>query len=277
VSKYAWPWDQDTQSWSLEADPRYQVKDFTLAKINAGEPGYDMLIDGHVVDAAYKCEEAFARLEARYEYEDHGADLELARTRLRQARERLLDRYPRVARDGVLSSILEGLADALGAGPELDVSAAQPREPDMLFRARIAENADIVLDASQCVVLEVAPADARQAPRRATITDVSTVIAALTDALAAQYSALAEAEKSRQDGPDEKRRSEGRLTRREAVEHLAELTHAQRGHIIAVVDRAQRYQRLGEQRFQAAGGSDAVFLVSWSQDGFWRVVPAEKA
>jgi hypothetical protein len=266
VSKYAWPWDRDTQSWSLEADPRYQVRDFTLAKINAGEPGYDMLIDGHVVDSAGTAESAFDQLEARYEYEAHSADLELARTRLRQARERLLERYPRAARDGVLNSVLDGLGDALGAGPELDVAAAQPGEPaergSGFFARLLTPDLAIGVDGSQTIVLVVTEPRGKML-RVVAVTDVDAFKAALDDARTAQRIALEEADTARLRGVDEARRARGQLTQSEAVEWLTgeDEEKLSRSAAVVLVDGVRR------------GRAASVALAGMTYDGTYWIVP----
>jgi hypothetical protein len=215
MSRYAWSWDQDSKSWSLAADPRCQVKDFTIAKINAGEPGYEMLIDGHVVDSASTADEAFAKLECVYEYEEHGAELALARLRLGQARARLAERYPRAAGDPQLLSILEGLGDALGVGPE---AVAEDRAPDA-WRRQLEPDLWLVVDASQCIVLEVTT-PAGRVLRRVTVGNAMVTSAMLAAAQAEQRRILTEADDARVMGVHDRRLAEGRLTKREAVEWL---------------------------------------------------------
>jgi hypothetical protein len=83
------------------------------------------------------------------------SDLPLARLRWGQACERIAERYPRAARDGQLASILEGLGDALGVGPEAtDPERAQARETDV-WRTQLSPDLWMAVDASLCVVLEV--------------------------------------------------------------------------------------------------------------------------
>jgi hypothetical protein len=64
VTRYQWTWDQESTSWSLEADPRYWVRDFKISN-----PVYKMAVDGHEVGEALTSDDAFYRLEARYEAE----------------------------------------------------------------------------------------------------------------------------------------------------------------------------------------------------------------
>lgn len=103
----SYTWTQEGRRWTLDAAPRYAVE-------SRATGGYTQLIDGHEVDTVSTLSLARARLECVYEYEEHGAELELARLRLRQARERLAERYPRAASDPQMLSILAGLEDALG-------------------------------------------------------------------------------------------------------------------------------------------------------------------
>jgi hypothetical protein len=214
-SKYAWSWDRDSRSWSLEADPRYQVKDFEIS-----HPCYRMFIDGYEVDQAGSAAAAFAQLETRYEYEEHGAELALARLRLRQARERLEERFPRAAKDPALVSILEGLEDALGEGPEA-AGQAPEREPD-IYRRQLSPDLAVVLDASCCIVLEVSEGTAGRVLRRVAVGDMAAYRTALDDAHVVQRVKADEAEERRLAGRDEKRQAEGKLDRPVAVEWLME-------------------------------------------------------
>ena len=254
MSKYAWPWDQDSKSWSLAANPRYQVRDF---KISA--PRYDMLIHGHVVDSAGTAAEAFAKLECTYEYEEHRAELELARLRLRQARERITSRFPAAARDGQLASILEGLDDALGRGPE----AAEPEStaPDLAaFDRLLGPDLAIGVDGSANIVLVVTNPRGKLL-RVVTVGDVGAFKSALDDARTAQHIALDEAEGRRITGLDDKRRSEGRLTRSEAVEWLTAKGPVSR----------QRAVHMTRALSEGAAGGPLTLGMQF-EDGYW-VVP----
>ena len=144
------------------------------------------------------------------------SDLPLARLRWRQAGARIAERYPRVARDGQLASLFEGLGDALGVGPE---AADTSRASTDIFRQPFGPELIVVVDASQCILLEVTTAMGRVV-RRPVIGDVAKFKHLLDLALEAQAIALADAEEERMTGIDDKRRSEGRLTRAEAVEWL---------------------------------------------------------
>jgi hypothetical protein len=177
-----------------------------------------MLVGGYEVDSADTAELAMARLAAVFEYNEHGSELELARLRLRQARERLTERFPTAARDAQLASVLEGLGDALGAGPE----AAEPVVPSPAagrFGRLLTPDLAIVVDGSGGIVLVVTEPQGKLL-RKVTVTDVDAFKAALDDARVAQQVALEEADEARLRGPDEKRRAEGKLTRSEAVEWL---------------------------------------------------------
>ena len=215
MSRYAWPWDQDAKAWSLQADPRYQVRDFTFTR-----PEYDMLIDGHVVDSRSTLVAAFEALECRYEYEEHGAELELARLRLRQARERLAERYPRAASDPQLASILSGLEDALGRGPE----AAEPEPEDSPKGTLLTPDLLVAFDGA-CIVLVVTEPYGRLL-RKVTIPDVDAAKAALDRAREQQRIAMEEADNARVMGRFDRLRSEGKLSRSEAVDWLTDHGHS---------------------------------------------------
>jgi hypothetical protein len=83
------------------------------------------------------------------------SDLPLARLRWRQATGRIAERFPRTARDGQLASILEGLGDALGVGPEAtDSDYAEAQKTD-IWRKQLSPVLWVVVEASTNVVLEV--------------------------------------------------------------------------------------------------------------------------
>jgi hypothetical protein len=240
--------------WTLDADPRYSVE-------RAGVSDYRALIDGHEVDGADSAEGAQAQLEVRYEYEQHASDLALARTRLRQARQRLLDRYPRAARDGKLSSILDGLGDALGAGPELDVSDAQPRKPG-LFARQVTPELVAGTDSSQCVVLLVGGAGHRDPVRTVTVPDVDALKAALDDARAVQHGAEVDRQRHR--------RASGRLTQAEALEWLT----GPRGWsgVPGTAAQAVADMRAGQESLPALAAADE----GMTYDSTYWVIPAEQ-
>ena len=254
-------WTQEGRRWTLDADPRYAVQSRgTLS-------GYEMLIDGFEVDTASTLPEARVRLEARYEYEEHAADLELARLRLRQAQERLTERFPRGARDPKLASILAGLGDALGNGP----AAGEGAPAGDRWRVQLSPDLALAVDDSQCIVFEVSDSYGHVV-RRPVVSDAARVREELRTAQALQRELLDKADEQRRTGPDEKCRAEGRYTRPEAAQFLYEATRRQRTHIIAVLDRARQYAHLKGQpeRFESARGN---FLVSY--DGtYWIVAPA---
>jgi hypothetical protein len=252
-------WTQEGPRSTLSADPRYAVED-------CGPDGFLMFIDGYEVDSAESLESACAQLAARYEYEAHSADLELARTRLRQARERLLERYPRAARDGVLNSVLDGLGDALGAGPELDVAAAQPGEPaergSGFFARLLTPDLAIGVDGSQTIVLVVTEPRGKML-RVVAVTDVDAFKAALDDARTAQRIALEEADTARLRGVDEARRARGQLTQSEAVEWLTgeDEEKLSRSAAVVLVDGVRR------------GRAASVALAGMTYDGTYWIVP----
>ena len=159
-----------------------------------------------------------------------------------------------------------------GKGPASLVTEVTPTELDGL-RIQLTPDLALLLDASQCIVLEVTdPAAGGEALRRITVTDVDAFKAGLHDVREAQRAVLREADLRRVAGPDEKRRAEGRYTKTEAAAFLFEATHAPRSRILAVLIRAPRRHELGREpeRFGTVQGE---FLVSY--DGsHWVVVPA---
>lgn len=167
-------------------------------------------------------------------------------------------------------------AGAYGRTPASLVTEVALAEPGKgTFGRQLTPELVVATDGSQCVVLLVGGTGPADPIRKVAVTDVTAFKGALDDALAAQQEALTAADRQRYRGPDEKRRAEGRLTRSEAVAYLAEQTRRQRGHVVAVVSRAQEYPRLGPERFQSASVTGSpVFLVGYA-DGYWQVVPAE--
>jgi len=236
-------WTHDGQRWALSAAPRYAVG-------YRGEGDYPMFIDGHEVDSASTDAEARGKMECVYEYEEHGAELALARLRLSQARARLAERYPRAAGDPQLLSILEGLGDALGVGPE----AGEPeREPDA-WRCQLEPDLWLVVDASQCIVLEVTT-PAGRVVRRVTVGNPMVVSAMLTVAQAEQRRILTEADNERVMGIHDRRRAEGRLTKSEAVEWLVRRYQVGRNRAIRVVRELEAGAALpGELEMTYSGG-----------------------
>lgn len=257
VSTYAWT--QEGPRWKLDADDRYQVEQFDDPWLACP---YLMLIGGHVVDSASTAEQAREILETRYEYEEHAADLEMARLRLRQARERLASRFPAAARDGQLGSILEGLEECIGRGPE----AAEPEQVSPLDAGRLlSPDLALVVDGSANIVLVVMEpyGGQQQVVRTVTVGNVDAFKAALDDARTAQQLALEEAGQRRAQGPDEHRRAQGRLDRREAVDWLVARGPVSRQRAVHMV------RALSEG---ALGVPHALGMTY--EDGCWRV-PAE--
>jgi hypothetical protein len=152
------------------------------------------------------------------EAEEYGPDIELARLRLRQATERIVGRFPATARDGQLASILEGLGDALGAGPEAtDPHYAEAQETD-IWRKQLLPVLWVVVEASTNVVLELTTPHGRVLSR--VLVSAVELGGTLGHAAAFARAAADEAEGKRMAGIDDRRRSEGRLTKSEAVEWL---------------------------------------------------------
>jgi len=185
----------------------------------------------------------------------------LARLRLRQARERLADRFPATAaRDVRLSQVLDDLASALGTGPEAE---PENREPDV-WRRQLALDLWVVVDASQCIVLEVTTPSGRVL-RRVTVTNAMALSAVLTAAQSVQRSLLAEADAARVTGRFDRLRAEGKLTEREAVEWLACRRHMARQAAADLVE-ALRFGRLIPSQ-----------LDGMTYDGTYWCVPAAEA
>jgi len=218
-----------------------------------------MFIDGHEVDAADTAEQAREMLEGRYEYEGHAADLEEARHRLRQVHERLDARYPRAVRDPHLSSVLACLGDALGAGPEASApDMAKAAETD-IFRQQLSPVLWIVVEASLNTVLEVTT------PAGRVLSRVLVSRTVLRDALDTAYlltvKAEGDAEERRLRGPDERRRTEGKLEKREAVEWLI------------VNGPASRQRAVHMVRELSEGALGGPFTSGMTYDGTHWVVP----
>jgi hypothetical protein len=244
-------WTHDGQRWTLSAAPRYAVG-------YRADDDYPMLIDGHEVDSATTSAQAQGQLEARFEYEEHGSELELARLRLRQARERLKERYPRAAKDAELSCALEGLGDALGVGPEASEPATAAEPAAGAFARQLSPELVVGTDSSQCIVLLVGGTGPKDPIRKVDVTNVDAMKAALDDARTAQHIALEEADAARLHGPDEARGARGQLGRYEAVEWLVGKGYGR--------NRAAGVTRA----LQVDGGS---VLGMTYEDGYW-VVPA---
>lgn len=197
--------------------------------------------------------------------ENEGADLDLARLRLRQAEQRIVSRFPRAASDPQLASILSGLRDALGEGPEAQEAAGLEREPDT-FRRQLAPDLAVAVDAGDCIVLEVTDNNGTVL-RRPTVGSVDEFKDALDTARTFQHWRIEEADQRRWDGIGEaqaaRRRERGEYDRREAVDFLEE--HGMgRMHAANVVRRAE--QRMPEWREPAVtsqGGRIVTYDVSY--------------
>lgn len=215
-----------------------------------------MSIHSHTDRAA-----AFAELR-RQRPAASATDLDLARLRLRQAEERLVNRYPRVARDAQLASILTGLGDALGIGPEAsDPETAKAAETD-LFRQQLSPDFWIVVDASTTVVFEVTTPAGRVLRRIAV--SPTTVALVMGDAAMCARLENEEADQRRLRGPDEKRRAEGRLDQHEAVEWLIANRKIARQAAVALVEGLQRGRLVPAQ------------LNGMTYDGTYWVIPAQQ-
>jgi hypothetical protein len=288
VTKYAWPWDQGSRSWSLEADPRYQVKDFTYGKINAGEPGYDMFVDGHVAGAADTRAEAFARLEARYESE-HGGPAYVPRTGDRVTVRRFIrengecslesehtgiitELYPK---DGGWYLQLDSCPDRIFTDSQFLGAGADGRSPATLvtevvpapetFGRQLSPDLVVATDSSQCIVLLVGGTGPKDPIRKVTVANVDALKAALDEARSAQQTAMAAADQRRMQGIGEANRARGRLDRPEAVAWL--IGHGQ-------VSR-QRAAHMVRDLSEGAVGGRTTFGMTF--DGTYWIVPPEQA
>lgn len=251
-------WTHDGQRWVLSAAPRYAVG-------YRSDDDYPMLIDGHEVDSASTCAQAKGILEARYEYNERFADLELARLRLRQVTERLAERFPRASRDPHLASCLADLGDALGQGPE----AAEPEATDLAaYTCEVTPDMAVVVDASQCIVLRVSEPHGRLL-RTVTVTNVDVLKAALDRARVAQHTALAEADNRRVAGRFDRVRAEGGLDRTEVMDYLATQVRLNRVHAGTVINRVRR--SLAPETV-CREADLRTYVVSYS-GGYWRVTP----
>ena len=208
----SYTWTLEGRRWTLDAAPRFAVE--------SREPGrYIDLIGTFEVGEADSLPEAKAAQECRYEFEEHASDLELARMRLAQAKDRLVNRFPRAAADAALASILESLGDSLGNGPEASEPHYQEARETDIWRKQLSPVLWVVVEASANVVLEVTTPHGRTTAR--ILVSAVELGGALGHAAVYARAAADEAEQARLQGPDEKRRAEGRLTKPEAVEWLA--------------------------------------------------------
>lgn len=237
----SWTAEEEGRRWTLDAAPRYAVE-------RRGAYDYRMFIDDCEVDSAGLLETAFSILATRYEYEEHS--LELAR--LRQARERLAGRFPSAARDGQLGSILEGLGDALGTGPEAtDPQVRAEARASDVWRTQLSPDLWVVVDASLNTVLEVTtPAD--RIVRRVLVGRGLSEALELALDVAARKTA----------GAEDKRRAQGRLNRFGAVEWLA-------GKGISRVQAANAAEVMRNHP-----GDDSLYGMKF-EDGYW-IVPAQQ-
>lgn len=134
-------------------------------------------------------------LDALCEAEPVEPDIDLARLRLRQAEERIVSRFPRTAQDGQLASILEGLGDALGRGPEASEQHYAEAQKTDIFRRRLSPDLWLVTEASCNVVLEVTTPHGRVVRR--VLVSPKALQAAMADAVMAKMVAEAQAEEDR--------------------------------------------------------------------------------
>lgn len=148
-------------------------------------------------------------------------------------------------------------AGSNGQGAASLVTEVTPAEPGAAsFARQLSPDLLLGVDGSGCIVLVVTGPQGKLL-RVVTVGDVDAFKAALDNARTAQRVHLAEAERARLDGPDDKRRAEGRLTKREAVDWLM--------------------ARTGETRASAVGNvlsiarGGAPHLGMTYSGGFWHV------
>jgi hypothetical protein len=194
--------------------------------------------------------------------ESRPADLELARLRYRQACDRLTDRYPRVARDPQLASVMNSLEDALGAGPEAASPAAEASPGAGELRIPVTPDLVLLLDSSQCIVAEVTDGTTGRVLRRVTITDVARLSAAAAELLEEQRRCLADAGRHR--------RASGRLTQAEALEWLT----GPRGWsgVPGTAAQAVADMQAGQESLPALAAADE----GMTYDSTYWVIPAEQ-
>lgn len=151
------------------------------------------------------------------------------------------------------------------AQAELGRRAQEQPAPDLTV-AVVSPDLTVAVDGSGCIVLLVTDGAAGKLLRKVTVTDVDAVKAALDDARLAQRIALEEAERARLCGADEKRRSEGRLNRHEAMEWLVSMRGW--GGVRGLAVRAVDDMRAGADSKPAVMAADEGMGYA---DGYWTV------
>lgn len=199
-------------------------------------------------------------------------DLELARLRLSQAEQRLIERYPRAASDPQLASILGGLRDALGPGAEGEPAA--PEHEPVVFRKQVTPDMAVVTEAGGAGIdLEVTDGLPGHLLRRVAITNVGEFKGALDAASMTQQAAQQNegrlAAQRRLEGMAEARRLRGEFDRGEAVDFLVGKGVC-RTHAAAAVARAMDWRKPGEaEKIATREGRFAVTHHAY----YWRVDP----
>jgi hypothetical protein len=153
----------------------------------------------------------------------------------------------------------------VGTGSLLtEVAPLDDTDGSEAYRVQVTPDLAVILDGSQCVVLEVS--EAGRVLRRVTVTNVAALKTSLDGARAAQREVEAAGRTRRYAGPDEARRARGQLTKIEAVEWL--ITHGT----------TSRAGALRDVNILRDDGADvppgAVYGMTYA-DGYWRVPEGE--
>jgi hypothetical protein len=152
-----------------------------------------------------------------------------------------------------------------GRGPASLVTEVAPAAQDG-HRVQLTPDLALLLDAGLCIVAEIAdPAAGGEVLRRVTITNVDAVKSALDALRTVQHEHEHEADLRRAAGPGEKRRAEGRYTKREVVEELVS-----RG--IPRFEAVGAASRAGRHAGTPAQTPDGV-SVTRGTDSWYRVTP----
>lgn len=159
------------------------------------------------------------------------------------------------------------VTEVLPATDEVPVPEAEPAVPAAsgtdIFRRQVAPGLTVAYDASGTPVLEVS-GPAGHALLRVTVPSVAALVTALEEGRNEAAVLEAAAAKRRYCGPGEKRRAEGKLDKREAVEWLVGKT----------LSRQRAVHMVRELSEGAAGGP---FSEGMTYDGTYWIVPVTEA
>jgi hypothetical protein len=137
--------------------------------------------------------------------------------------------------------------------------------PGEAFRVQVTPDMAVVVDPSQCVVLEVTDRAGGPVLRRVTVTGIGHFKAVLDAAREAQEAELGKSDRRRAAGLAEARRGRGILTQYEAVEWLIRT---------GPVSRQRAVNLVNELSAGAPGGSRALGMTY--AGGYWRVPVQQK-